>query len=157
MTDPIKLHYTGSEKAGNKNVKIDIDTETVLPEEDIPGLPYVTLLNVFQCYYKATYGNSTNENLFTGIVEGDKSKITNRSTELLYEILFDHKENTKKGKEYIEIYDTEEIDETKYEHIYGVMIDNDIMVLSPDLYRVLVYVGELENWYNIEWKIIKIK
>src|SRR5579883_855835 len=77
---------------------------------------YVSLLNIFQTYYKKLYNKPEDEDIFFEI-DIDCETSTNRSMELLYEYMHEYKMNKEKGDIFIDLYD-ENIDESKFDELY---------------------------------------
>lgn len=115
---------------------------------------YVSIINIFQLYYRKLYNKSEPETLFDGINYENEAS-TNRSMELLYEYIYEYKNNSKKGDEYIKLYKlNKNLD--NFNNIYCLLINDKIEYYSPTFITLLIYLNNLD-WTSIEWKIANIK
>lgn len=119
----------------------------------------VDIMNIFQTYYKILFKKENNVNMFDGINFDDETS-TNRSLELFYEHIFKYKDYENKNKiEFIELYDEDDDDVVKLnsDELYALLIDNNIIKLSPSLFSIMSYLANNYNWRNKIWKIINLK
>jgi hypothetical protein len=122
-------------------------------DEELQMEAYVDLINVSFTYYKGLF-NKANENPFSNIDYEDLSS-TNRYQELFNEAIYIHKKLELKDKNLVEIYDPKSIDYKDHDEIYGLIIDDKIMKVSPSIFTIFKYVSDLE-WNKINWKITKL-
>lgn len=115
----------------------------------------VSIINIFQLYYKKLYKKSDDETIFDDINYDDDTS-TNRSMELLYEYMYEYRINKQKDNKLVDIYDENIINAHCYEQLYGLIIDDKIQKISPSFLPLLMYLVELK-WTEIDWKISKIK
>ena len=116
----------------------------------------VSLINVFQVYYRNLFNKKENETLFEDINYKDP-KSTNRSMELLYDEMYKYKIN-QDNPELITVYDIDQFNKKAEdcEELYILMIDNKENKICETLFPLISYMSRLE-WTNINWSINSLK
>ena len=114
---------------------------------------YVTILNIFQTYYRDIHQIKSAESLFDG-VDTDQLSSTNRSLELLYQYILEYKQNRAKNIELTSVFQCINVD--KYEEIYALAYDGKPVLYSASFLSLISHLAN-DDWEKINWKITKIK
>ena len=97
----------------------------------------------------------------------EKENLTNKYTEEFKRIFDEYNNNSIKDEKLIEVYDAKDTDiksskfidvKNNFDNLYGIAIDDEITLISPSLFSLIIKINEdYSNPYEINWIIIKIK
>lgn len=138
------------EKQKNDEEEFNMDDYTLAPEETPENKYYVDLLNCFIIYYKKLNNVPEKVNMFENI-DYDKLSSTNKQMENFSALMDEATKN-----DTITIQDPDEVDITKVDNLYALMVDDDIIKVCTIVFPLLEFVTELE-WNKISWSIVPLK
>lgn len=135
-------------------IYIDIMMEQNTDNDLFEMEKYVSLLNIFQIYYRNMYKIESAESLLDG-VEIESMSSTNRAMELLYQYILEYKQNKIKDNELTNLF--QNIDINNYDEVYTLIIDGKSVLYSPSFLSLMSYLVGNVDWKMVDWKITKIK
>ena len=115
------------------------------------------ILNEFITYYKKVNNRFDNTNMFNNIDIKEETS-TNEIMEEFYSHIHEYITWKETRKDYIEIYSPKDIDDSDYEELYGILIDDELKIISPSMIAIIIKLIELKNIeiYN-NYQIISVK
>ena len=130
-------------------LNLDESEELCLDDTESGVQRYIDATNAFLEYYKKTY-HLMNINVFEG-VDYSEDTSTNKCMELMYECIFKYRDKD------VELELPEDIDISKHDELYTLIIDNKQQLACPSLWHLIMYLVDNYDYLDINWEIASLK
>lgn len=149
-----KIQQIYNQEGGEEEEEVNINDYVVAEEEKEYG-NYVSLLNIYTCYFKQLFRRKQDETIFDH-VDYEKKNSTNKCMEFLYEEI--HKFNISKEEDREMLYSPDDmtIDINLCNELYSLYINSEPLYVCKYLLPILQYLTTTE-WHSIDWSIIPLK
>ena len=139
----------------NQDVNEEINlNDYELAEEENEYNTYVSLLNIYTCYFKQLFRRQQNETMFDHLDEEKDS--TKRCMEYLYEEINKLNKSEEPDKETLYSPNDITLDIEKCTDLYILYLDDTPAFACKFLLPLMGYLAT-KDWLNISWSIIPIK
>ena len=143
-----------SQEDQDKEEEININ-DYIVAEEDIEYGTYVSLLNIFTCYFKQLFRRKQDETIFDH-VDYDRKNSTNKCMEFLYDEINKFNDSKEEDKATLYSPDDPSVDINNCNELYSLYIKNEPKYVCKYLLPIVQYLTTIE-WHTVTWAIIPIK
>lgn len=150
------LDHVDEENDINIDENINIE-DYELAEEEVELMPYISLLNIYTCYFKKLFVRNKDSTMFDNI---DYTKVdsTNKCLEFLYEEIYKFNKSDDQDKDVLFDPDDDNIKIDQCDELYSLYIGNEPKYVCKYLLPLFKFIGETyKNWAEIDWSIIPLK
>ncbi len=140
------------EDSDSSDSSLDIN-DYVLAEEESVFLQYVSLLNIFTCYFKQLFRRQQDETMFDHI---ENHKDTNRCMEFMYEEINKYRIADDPDKDTLFNTNDESISIESCKELYILYLDDCPTYCSKYILPLMRFLATLE-WNTVNWSVIPVK